>query len=100
MTALVAWEFLGLTSFLLITYYTLRIEANKSAIKAMLLNKIGDFNFIFLIVYSHNLFLTRNNLVVNNMIHYYNNSSWITSILRGLLIGSAITKSAQILFSV
>lgn len=98
-TALVAWEFLGLTSFLLITYYTLRIEANKSALKAMLLNKVGDFNFIFLIVYSHNIILSNHNIIINNIIYYYNYVSMLY-ILGVLLISSAITKSAQVLFSV
>ena len=84
---------------MLITYYTLRIKANKSALKAMLLNKVGDFNLLFLIIYLHNILLTGNDTLVNNMIQYYTYSS-IVIILRILLISSAITKSAQVLFSV
>ena len=45
-TTLIAWEFLSITSFLLITYYTLRIKINKSALKALLLNKFEDFNLL------------------------------------------------------
>ena len=98
-TTLIAWEFLGITSFLLITYYTLRIEANKSSLKAMLLNKFEDFNLIFVIVYIHNLLLTTNNTIINNII--YNFYIFQNMYLIGLLIiFSAITKSAQILFSV
>lgn len=98
-TTLIAWEFLGITSFLLITYYTLRIEANKSSLKAVLLNKFGDFNLIFVIVYIHNLILTTNNIIINNLIYnfYIFHNIYIIGLL---IIFSAITKSAQILFSV
>lgn len=41
------WEGVGLCSYLLINFWFTRIQANKSAIKAMLINRIGDF-FILL----------------------------------------------------
>lgn len=46
------WEGVGLCSYLLINFWFTRLQANKSAIKAMLINKIGDFGLalgIFLI---------------------------------------------------
>ena len=43
----VGWEGVGLSSYLLINFWFTRIQANKSAIKAMLVNRIGDF-FILL----------------------------------------------------
>jgi proton-translocating NADH-quinone oxidoreductase chain L len=39
----VGWEGVGLSSFLLINFWFTRIQANKAAIKAMLVNRIGDF---------------------------------------------------------
>ena len=39
----VGWEGVGLCSYLLINFWFTRIQANKAAIKAMLLNRIGDF---------------------------------------------------------
>ena len=39
----VGWEGIGLCSFLLINFWFTRIQANKAAIKAMILNRIGDF---------------------------------------------------------
>lgn len=36
------WEGIGLASFLLISFWTNRIQAGKSAIKAMLVNRVGD----------------------------------------------------------
>ena len=42
----VGWEGVGLCSFLLINFWFTRIQANKAAIKAMLLNRIGDFSLL------------------------------------------------------
>ena len=36
------WEGIGLTSYLLIGFWFTRIQANKAAIKAMLVNRVGD----------------------------------------------------------
>jgi proton-translocating NADH-quinone oxidoreductase chain L len=42
----VGWEGVGLLSFLLINFWNTRILANKSAAKAIIVNKIGDFFFL------------------------------------------------------
>ncbi len=39
----VGWEGVGLSSYLLINFWFTRIQANKAAIKAMMINRIGDF---------------------------------------------------------
>ena len=43
----VGWEGVGLCSYLLINFWFTRIQANKAAIKAMILNRIGDFGLLF-----------------------------------------------------
>jgi len=45
----VGWEGVGLSSYLLINFWFTRIQANKSAIKAMLINRIGDFALLLAI---------------------------------------------------
>jgi len=48
----VGWEGVGLCSYLLINFWFSRLQANKASIKAMLINRIGDFGLslgIFLI---------------------------------------------------
>lgn len=55
----VGWEGVGVSSYLLINFWFTRIQANKSAIKAMLVNRIGDF-FLLLAIFT--LFLTFNTL--------------------------------------
>lgn len=44
------WEGVGICSFLLISYWNSRIEAIKSSMKAIMINKIGDIFFILLII--------------------------------------------------
>ena len=39
----VGWEGVGLCSYLLINFWFTRIQANKAAIKAMVVNRVGDF---------------------------------------------------------
>jgi proton-translocating NADH-quinone oxidoreductase chain L len=46
----VGWEGVGLSSYLLINFWFTRIQANKSAIKAMLINKVGDI-FLLLAIF-------------------------------------------------
>ena len=59
----IGWEGVGLSSFLLINFWYLRILANKAGIKAMLVNRIGDlalligisviYFFFFFEIYSY-----------------------------------------------
>ena len=42
----IGWEGVGLCSYLLINFWYTRIQANKAAIKAMLVNKIGDLSLL------------------------------------------------------
>lgn len=40
------WEGIGLSSYLLINFWFTRIQANKAGIKAILVNRVGDFGLI------------------------------------------------------
>lgn len=53
----VGWEGVGVSSYLLINFWFTRLQANKAAIKAMLVNRVGDFFLllaIFTIIFSCN----------------------------------------------
>ena len=47
----IGWEGVGLCSYLLINFWFTRIQANKAAIKAMILNRIGDFGLLIGILF-------------------------------------------------
>jgi NADH-quinone oxidoreductase subunit L len=40
------WEGIGLCSYLLISFWNTRIQANKSALKALIMNRLGDLGFL------------------------------------------------------
>jgi hypothetical protein len=47
----VGWGGIGLSSYLLINFWFTRIQVNKSAVKAILINRVGDF-FLLLAIFS------------------------------------------------
>jgi len=54
----VGWEGVGLSSYLLINFWFTRIQANKAAIKAMLVNRVGDFALLLAIFSIYCIFNT------------------------------------------
>ena len=92
----IGWEGVGLCSYLLIGFWYTRIQANKSAIKAMIINKVGDIGLLLAIVliwvevgsldydsiFSYSFFIVRDN--------------WNLDLISLLLLIGVIGKSAQI----
>ena len=71
----VGWEGVGLCSYLLINFWHTRIQANKAAMKAVFINRVGDFGLllgIFLIFWQ---FKTVNYLTVFSLVNYYHLNS-------------------------
>ena len=102
----VGWEGVGLCSYLLINFWHTRIQANKAAMKAVFMNRIGDFGLllgVFLIFWQ---FKTVNYLTVFSLINFYylNSMSFlvpflnidILSLICILLFIGVMGKSAQI----
>src|SRR5210317_2057195 len=100
------WEGVGLCSYLLIGFWYKKESANNAAIKAFLVNRVGDFGFaigIFLIFYYfgsvnyNEVFLKAESLIDKEINFLGINLNLITLICLTLFIG-AMGKSAQFLF--
>lgn len=98
------WEGVGLCSYLLINFWYTRIQANKAAIKAMLINRIGDMFLTLGLLLVFYLFGSLNYGVVFSLAPYFSESvftifnyeiSCFTLIGLFFFLG-AVGKSAQI----
>ena len=90
----IGWEGIGISSYLLINFWYTRVQANKSAIKALVVNRVGD---MFLSVGFFALFWVFGNLdyaTVFSAAPFINETS--ITIIGLLLLLAACGKSAQI----
>ena len=90
----IGWEGIGISSYLLINFWYTRIQANKSGIKALTVNRVGD---MFLSVGFFAIFWVFGNVdyaTVFSVAPFINETA-ITSIGLLLLLGAA-AKSAQL----
>nr|QJS34652.1 NADH dehydrogenase subunit 5 [Stichopathes sp. n. NB-2020] len=91
----IGWEGVGLCSYLLINFWLTRIEANKAAIKAMLVNRVGDIGLVLAMFAIWDQFGSLDFSATFNMVPTLASSNEITLICLLLFIG-AIGKSAQL----
>lgn len=91
----VGWEGVGIMSYLLINFWYNSINSNKSAIKAVLYNKIGDIGFLLGISI---LLLISSNTNIQNMVYLGElvNNNYIFLFLIIFFLFAAVAKSAQI----
>ena len=100
----VGWEGVGLCSFLLINFWFTRIQANKAAIKAMIVNRIGDFGlalgiFTIFIKFKALDYATVFSMVpffCNDLVIFLNFKVNVISLIGILLVIGAMGKSAQL----
>lgn len=98
------WEGIGLASYLLINFWFTRIQANKAAIKAMILNRVGDFFLMMgiLLLFTHFKAVDYATLAVlapffkNETINFLNLNLNLLNTVGVLLFLGAVGKSAQL----
>lgn len=90
----IGWEGVGISSYLLINFWFTRLQANKAAIKALVMNRVGDWGFS---IGLWAIFWTFGNLDFTTVFSLapFINEELITIISICLLI-AAMGKSAQI----
>lgn len=100
----VGWEGVGLCSYLLINFWYTRIQANKAAIKAMLVNRVGDISIIFAIVTIFYVFKSVDYSTIfalasyftNMTINIFNYDLHVLNLICIFIFIGAVGKSAQI----
>lgn len=106
LTLLLGWELIGVSSYLLINFWTLRVSTFKSAFKAFIFNKLSDFSLLTsLIIFSQItleysfsvLFLSKPLFLVYTNVFF--NCNHMTLFCFFLMI-SAYCKSAQFGFHI
>lgn len=99
------WEGVGLASYLLINFWFTRLSANKAALKALIVNRIGDLGILMailllLIVFSgtldFNIIFSLVPLINNFYLTYFNFNIHYLSAISFFLVLGAIGKSAQL----
>ena len=98
------WEGIGLCSYLLINFWFTRVQANKAAIKAMVINRIGDFCLIIGILVMFVNFKSVDYATVAAMAPFFKNETAnflnmdfnVISLICVFLFLGAVGKSAQL----
>nr|YP_009498166.1 NADH dehydrogenase subunit 5 [Lactifluus volemus]AWX52873.1 NADH dehydrogenase subunit 5 [Lactifluus volemus] len=90
----VGWEGIGIVSYLLINFWFTRIQANKAAILALTMNRVGDMGLSIGFFALFTLFGSLDYATIFSIVPFMNETA-ITIIGLLLLIG-AMAKSAQI----
>ena len=100
----VGWEGVGLCSYLLINFWFTRIQANKAAIKAMIVNRIGDFGLALGIITIYVNYKAVDYATVFALTPFFKNQTFqflifefdTLTVICSLLFVGAVGKSAQI----
>lgn len=98
------WEGIGLASYLLINFWFTRVQANKAAIKAMIVNRIGDFCLIIAILTLYVSFKSVDYATIaalapffkTQTVNFLNINFNILSLICVFLFLGAVGKSAQL----
>ncbi len=100
----VGWEGVGLCSYLLINFWYTRIQANKAALQALVVNKVGDFFLALAVIFLLNTLGTTSFSTVFNLLPYLQNLevvigpfTWAFLDVVGVaFLIAAMAKSAQV----
>lgn len=92
----IGWEGVGITSYLLINFWCTRFEANKSSLKAIVINKVGDITLFLFIGLSFYFFNSVEIVKIKFLILSNSLDPNLLLLLGVLLFVSAVAKSSQL----
>jgi len=91
----IGWELVGLCSYLLINFWYTRKQANIAAMKAVLVNRVGDFAFMYSMSLLFVKFNSLNIQEISWLVLFENQELFDTRIIVVLLFIAVMSKSAQ-----
>nr|YP_009919757.1 Nad5 [Metschnikowia hawaiiensis]QMQ98382.1 Nad5 [Metschnikowia hawaiiensis]QMQ98396.1 Nad5 [Metschnikowia hawaiiensis] len=89
----IGWEFVGVMSYLLMSFWHTRLAAMKAALSAMLLNRMGDALFVLFMGSTLSLFHTVDFSTMELLTPHTN--TYMLNLLAMMLLMAATAKSAQ-----
>ena len=100
----VGWEGVGLCSYLLINFWYTRLQANKAAIKAMVVNRVGDVGLALGVIIFFNYFksvdfstiFSMAPLLINETFYFFGLNFNVLTLGTLFLFIGAVGKSAQL----
>ncbi len=100
----VGWEGVGLCSYLLINFWFTRLQANKSAVKARVINRIGDFGLSIAIFTIYSVFgsvdystvFSRAPVIANLTVPFFSFTRNLLDFICFFIFVGAVGKSAQV----
>lgn len=92
----IGWEGVGLCSYLLISFWYTRVQANKAAIKAMILNKVGDIGLLLAMILIWNSVGSLDYNSIFSYSYFLSKEEINLDLISFLLLIGVIGKSAQI----
>ena len=98
------WEGVGVCSYLLVGFYNTKVSANNAAIKAFLVNRIGDFGYLISIalIYKYtnsinfNEVFSQSSILAKQSLDFLGFNFNLITIITMFLFMAAVGKSAQI----
>lgn len=104
LTAFIGWQFVGLSLYILLNHYHYDTNANKSAKKKFIINRIGDLSFLTAVVLCYvyfgnsdfNLINSTNDININFLGYWLS----LNSLIVCLIFIAVMTKSAQFPFHI
>ena len=104
LTAFIAWQFIGLSLYILLNHYHYDIFANKAAKKKFIINRLGDVSFLLAVILCYKFFGSSDFNCTTNSHHYINVlgviSCNINTVIALLVFIAVMTKSAQFPFHI
>lgn len=93
-TAFIAWQFIGLSLYLLLNHYHYDVKANKAAKKKFMINRVGDICFLLAVIMSFQQYGTTTFTTLFQHASHFNHTILV------LVFIAIMTKSAQFPFHI